>query len=120
MAEEHEKGQEIGKATSARPGHATMTTIATHLGVSRATVSHVLNGRSAEQRIRPETQSRVLEVARELGYRPNALARSVRSGKSRMIGYLVSDPRYEPYWNTIIGRPGTRPSRRGSRSRSCR
>jgi len=103
MAEEHEKGQEIGAANPARPGHATMNTIATHLGVSRATVSHVLNGRSAEQRIRPETQSRVLDVARELGYRPNALARSVRSGKSRMIGYLVSDPRYEPYWNTIIG-----------------
>ena len=80
-----------------------MTTIAMHLGVSRATVSHVLNGRSVEQHIRSETQSRVLEMAQELGYRPNALARSVRSGKSQMIGYLVSAPRYEPYWNTIIG-----------------
>jgi LacI family repressor for deo operon, udp, cdd, tsx, nupC, and nupG len=38
-----------------------------------------------------------------MGYRPNALARSVRSGKSHMIGYLVNAPRYEPYWNTIMG-----------------
>ncbi|HEX5323972.1 MAG TPA: LacI family DNA-binding transcriptional regulator [Capsulimonadaceae bacterium] len=80
-----------------------MVSIAARLGLSRATVAHVLNGRATEQRIRPETQSRVLDMARELGYRPNALARSVRSGKSRMIGYLVSEPRYEPYWNTLIG-----------------
>ena len=103
MAKKHENGQEVGAANLARPGHTTMATIATHLGVSRATVSHVLNGRSDEQRIRPETQGRVQDAARELGYRPNVLARSVRSGKSRMIGYLVSAPRYEPYWNTLIG-----------------
>jgi DNA-binding LacI/PurR family transcriptional regulator len=44
-----------------------------------------------------------METALELGYRHNELARSVASGKSRMIGYLVEEPRYEPYWNTIIG-----------------
>jgi DNA-binding LacI/PurR family transcriptional regulator len=88
------------EARAARP---TVTTIAEHLGLSRSTVTGVLTGRAAELRIRPETQRRVLEVAQELGYHPNALARSVRSGKSHMIGYLVNDPHYEPYWNTIIG-----------------
>jgi DNA-binding LacI/PurR family transcriptional regulator len=53
--------------------------------------------------IRPETQQRVLDAARELGYRANALARSVRTGKSGMIGYVVDDVHYEPYWHTLVG-----------------
>lgn len=82
----------------------TMTDIAQKAGVSRSAVSHVLNRRHDENvRIPDLTRERILEAARELGYRPNELARSVASGKSRMIGYLVAEPRYEPYWNTIMG-----------------
>ncbi|RYX86128.1 LacI family transcriptional regulator [bacterium] len=82
----------------------TMTDIATKAGVSRSAVSLVLNGRHNDNiRIPDETRQRILEVAAELGYRTNQLARAVASGKSRMIGYLVTEPHYEPYWNTIIG-----------------
>ncbi len=82
----------------------TMSDIATKAGVSRSAVSHVLNDRQGENiRIPDATRQRILETATEMGYRPNQLARSVASGKTRMIGYLVSEPHYEPYWNTIVG-----------------
>lgn len=60
------------------------------MGVSRATVTHVLNGRATEQRIHPDTQKRVLEAARELGYRPNAAARAIRSGKFGSVALIQS------------------------------
>lgn len=82
----------------------TMSDVARKASVSRSTVSHVLSESLGETvRIPDSTRQRVLEVARELGYRPNALARSVRSGKTRMIGYLVDEPRYEPYWTIMVG-----------------
>lgn len=61
------------------------------MGLSRATVTQVLNGQVAEQHIRPETQRRVLEAAQGLGYRANASARAVRAGRfvtpySRSLG----------------------------------
>src|SRR5205814_702433 len=46
---------------------------------------------------------RIIETAIQMGYRPNQLARAVASGKTRMIGYLVSQPNYEPSWKTIMG-----------------
>lgn len=85
----------------------TMTDIATKAGVSRTAVSHVLGDRQQENiRIPDGTRQRILDVAHDLGYRPNELARAVASGRSRMIGYLVEEPRYEPYWNTIVGALG--------------
>lgn len=82
----------------------TMADVAKKVGVARSTVSHVLGeSRSEDVRIPEVTRQRVLDAAHELGYRPNALARSVISGKSRMIGYLVDDPHYEPYWHTLAG-----------------
>ncbi|MET8804449.1 LacI family DNA-binding transcriptional regulator [Streptomyces sp. NPDC004546] len=53
-------------------------------GVSRATVSYVLNNTSAV-RISEPTRRRVREAARELGYVPHAAARSLRAGHSRMV-----------------------------------
>ena len=82
----------------------TMTDIALKAGVSRTAVSAVLNEGSLKSvRISPESRQRILEAAEDLGYRPNQLARAVAMGKTRMIGYLVSEPRYEPYWNIIVG-----------------
>lgn len=73
-----------------RAGHPTIATIAAHVGLSRATVTHVLNGRANEQRIRPETQKRVLEVAQELGYRANASARAIRAGRFGSVALIQS------------------------------
>lgn len=69
-----------------------MSDIAARTGVSRSTVSCVLNGRAVELRIPDTTQRRVLEVASELGYRHNEMARSVAEGKSRMIGFVTEEP----------------------------
>jgi DNA-binding LacI/PurR family transcriptional regulator len=77
-------------ATPFRPSYPTMATIAARAGVSRATVTHVLNGRGTEQRIRPETQRLVLEVAQELGYRTNTSARAIRSGRFGNIALIQS------------------------------
>ena len=81
-----------GKTDSSRThsGHPTIATIAAHLGLSRATITHVLNGRGTEQRIRQETQQRVLEAAREFGYRPNASARAIRAGRFGSVALIQS------------------------------
>lgn len=60
------------------------------MGLSRATVTHVLNGRGTEQRISPDTQYRVLKAAHELGYRANAAARAVRAGRFGNIALIQS------------------------------
>jgi LacI family transcriptional regulator len=73
-----------------RTAHPTIATIAAHMGLSRATVTHVLNGRAAQQRISTETQRRVLEVARDLGYRANASARAIRAGRFGNIALIQS------------------------------
>ena len=62
--------------------------VARAAGVSQATVSYVLNGRS-DQMIREETRQRVLEAARTLGYRPNLAARSLVTGKTGMVALWV-------------------------------
>jgi LacI family transcriptional regulator len=62
--------------------------VARAAGVSSATVSLVLN--DAEARISPETRERVQRVAAEIGYVPNAIARSLRTRTTRTIG-LLSD-----------------------------
>ena len=78
--------------------------MAEQLGLSRATVSMVINGRhDANARIPAETRRRVLELAEKMNYRANGLARSVASGKSTMMGFLVTSDSYEPYWRTIVG-----------------
>ena len=67
----------------------TSTDVARAAGVSRATVSYVLNGQQLD-RITRETRERVLATARELGYRPNAAAQTLRKGTSDIV--LLSFP----------------------------
>ena len=67
----------------------TSADVARAAGVSRATVSYVLNGQQLD-RITRETQERVLASARELGYRPNAAAKTLRKGTSDVV--LLSFP----------------------------
>jgi LacI family transcriptional regulator len=65
--------------------------IATALGISKSTVSLVLNGRGDEKRIKKETQEKIIEYARSVNYSPNALARGLSRGKSETIGLIVPD-----------------------------
>ncbi|MFF1923928.1 LacI family DNA-binding transcriptional regulator [Streptomyces sp. NPDC058221] len=62
----------------------TSADVARLAGVSRATVSYVLNNNAAV-RISDPTRRRVREAAAELGYVPHAAARSLRAGHSRMV-----------------------------------
>lgn len=59
----------------------TASQIARDLGLAQSTVSHILNGRGDELGIKPETQLRVRETAKGLGYMPNVSARAMRSGR---------------------------------------
>ncbi len=62
--------------------------VAEAAGVSTATVSRVI---SNGLHVRPEVRERVLLVIEQLGYRPNLVARSLRSQQSNTIGLIVSD-----------------------------
>lgn len=65
--------------------------IAKHLNVSTTTVSFILNGRAKEKRISNELVEKVLKFVEEVGYKPNFLARGLRTGKSNIIGLMVED-----------------------------
>ncbi len=60
--------------------------IARRAGVSMMTVSRVLNNHA---HVNPETRTKVLKTANELGYVPHATARALASGKTRMLGLVV-------------------------------
>jgi DNA-binding LacI/PurR family transcriptional regulator len=63
---------------------ATLKQVATRAGVSYQTVSKVLN---KQAQVSKETETRIHEAVRELGYRPNQIARNMRAKRSFMIGY---------------------------------
>jgi DNA-binding LacI/PurR family transcriptional regulator len=65
---------------------ATQADIARRAGVSQATVSLVLNGRSEHARISDETRARVLEAIRDERYAANAAARTLAGGRNRILG----------------------------------
>ncbi|GAA3959021.1 LacI family DNA-binding transcriptional regulator [Mucilaginibacter dorajii] len=65
--------------------------IANELNVSKTTISFILNGRAQEKRISNELVERVMKYVAEVGYKPNSLAKSLRTGKSNTIGLMVED-----------------------------
>lgn len=69
----------------------TLKDVAREAGVSTATVSLVINQAKAAEAIPEETQERVRVAARQLNYRPNYMARSLRSQKSHTIGVLLPE-----------------------------
>lgn len=71
-------------ATARRPS---IRHVAVLAGVSIQTVSRVLN---EPDRVRPETRERVLTAIESVGYTPNATARSLRGGRSHVIGFLLN------------------------------
>ncbi len=71
--------------------------VAKAAGVSTATVSRVL---SNGLHVRPEVRERVMAAVERLGYRPNLVARSLRSQQSTTIGLIVSDIR-NPFFTSI-------------------
>jgi len=75
----------------ARTGVVTIRDVARESGYSASTVSIVLNGAPLSRYIPGETKSRIETAAKRLGYRPNPLARSLRSQRSNIVGVMVFD-----------------------------
>ncbi|MFO7320212.1 MAG: LacI family DNA-binding transcriptional regulator [Chloroflexota bacterium] len=69
----------------------TMYDVARLAGVSQPTVSRVLSQSEDVSQISKETRRRVLAAVEQLGYRPNAVARSLRTQKTRTIALLLAD-----------------------------
>ncbi len=72
---------------SKSPSKVTAMEVARAAGVSQPTVSRVFSNSEA---VRPAVRKKVEDAARELGYRPNTLARSLITGQSRTIGLVVA------------------------------
>jgi DNA-binding LacI/PurR family transcriptional regulator len=86
---------------SAEPGHVNLRTLAEHLGLSQTTVSLVLNNSPSAKSIPAETRERVRTAARELNYRPNYFARSLRQSRSMSVGVLAPDLS-EGYFTSVM------------------
>lgn len=69
----------------------TMRDVAKASGFSPATVSIVLNNAPLARYIAPATKKRIEETARKLGYRPNAMARFLRSKRTHSVGVMLFD-----------------------------
>lgn len=69
----------------------TLKAVAQHLGLTPGTVSAVLNNSSAARSIPEHTRKRILAAARELKYRPNFLARSLRVQRTFSVGVIAEE-----------------------------
>src|SRR3954468_16794128 len=67
---------------------ATVKTVAAHAGVSAQTVSRVLRGSGY---VSDETRRKVLAAVDAVGYRPNAVGRSLRAARTPVVGLVITD-----------------------------
>ena len=81
-----------GKVGGERRGRTTISDVAHHLGVSKATVSKVLNMPPEECPVAEGTRQRVLEAVAELGYRPSWQARALANQRTQMIAIAYEAP----------------------------
>lgn len=77
----------------------TIRDVARAAGVSPSTVSRALNGKG---RMRPETRERILRIAREMGFRPNPLAKGLATSVNFCIGAAI-DARHLPIKRSFYG-----------------
>ena len=79
------------KRQGSKDATVTMRDVAETSGFSPATVSIVLNNAPLARYIAPATKKRIEETAKKLGYRPNAMARFLRSKRSHSVGVMIFD-----------------------------
>jgi DNA-binding LacI/PurR family transcriptional regulator len=82
-------------------GLITMRDVAQATGFSPATVSIVLNNAPLARYIAPNTRQKIEQTAKRLGYRPNAMARFLRSRRSQSIGVMLFDVT-DPFCTPIL------------------
>lgn len=79
----------------------TILDVARKAGVSKVTVSYVLNGQDAAARISAETKERVLAAAKDLGYRPNAIARMLVTKRSNAVAIVLQHAHFFAQWSAF-------------------
>ncbi len=89
------------RTTETKTRRVSMQDVAKLAGVSQTTVSFVLNCIS-DASIPQETQDRVRAAVEQLGYRPNAMARSLRSQRSQTIGFISDQVATTPYAGRMV------------------
>src|SRR5437588_13108025 len=94
----------MAKDRNPRPKHATAITlkrVADHVGLTPGTVSSVLNDAPSSRSIPQRTKDRILAAARELNYRPNFFARSLRKKRTYTVG-VITEEIGDPYGGMVI------------------
>lgn len=92
-------------ASERRP---TLADVARKAGVSTASASYALNGQPG---VGEESRRRVLQAARQLGFRPNRLARALRQGQTKVLGLLLADianPFYPELASAVVTEAATK------------
>ena len=74
--------------------------IARQLNVSATTISFVLNGAVADKKVSEPVRKKILDYVESIGYKPNLIAQTLRTGKSKIIGMLVEDIS-DPFFSSI-------------------
>jgi len=74
--------------------------VAKELNLSATTVSFVINGKAKEKRISDDVKEKVLAYVKETGYQANMVAKSLRTGKTKIIGMLVEDIS-DPFFSSV-------------------
>lgn len=97
-------------ANTRRP---TLKDVARTAGVSVTTVSVVLNDRREGVRVPDATRRRVQQAAEDLGYRPNILARSLRTQETRTIGFISDEVTTTPFAVSMLAAAQDEAARHG-------
>ena len=79
----------------------TIQDVANLAGVGKVTVSYVLNGQSKTARISDETAEKVLQAARDLNYRPNAVARMLATKETKTLAIVFQYGAYFSTWSSF-------------------
>jgi DNA-binding LacI/PurR family transcriptional regulator len=77
----------------------TIEDVAKRAGVSKTTVSRIINGNFKQTT--EETKQKVLDVIRDLDYRPNALAQGLKSMRTNVIAIVLSNLK-NPFWTNVL------------------
>jgi LacI family transcriptional regulator len=80
--------------------------IARELKLSATTISFVLNGKAEEKKISEDVRKKVSDYIKKVGFQPNLIAKSLRTGKTNVIGMLVEDLS-DPFFSSISRRVET-------------
>lgn len=83
--------QKLFSMTAKRAKRVSIKDIAREAGVSPTLVSFVLNGKQKQYRVSDQIADRIREIVKQLDYKPNGFAKSLREGTNNTIGVIVSD-----------------------------